>query len=150
MGGEGDIPGGKANTDPVTELFGLPTHMLVWGIWGWCSDWCSWAALLSLGPICSCCSCVCASKWGWGIEEAACVKGFQIETESSEEAGGGWGCWFAECDGETEGGERGAVRGDTSGVVNSHTRPFATEVWDPHVRRGANLAACPLFAPAEL
>lgn len=42
----------------------------------------------------------------------------------------GWGGGTChECDG--------AERGDTSGAVNSHTRPFATEVREPHVWRGS-------------
>lgn len=43
-----------------------------------------------------------------------------LSRTAAGEAGGGK-CRVAECDGEAEGGERGAVRGDASGVVNSHT-----------------------------
>lgn len=53
--------------------------------------------------------------------------------------GGGGAC--DECDG--------AERGDTSGAVNSHTPPFATEVREPHVWRGGSepLRALTLSTP---
>lgn len=82
-----------------------------------------------------------AFKLEQGIEEGWVGGGVKIESGGSEVAwwlGGGGargGLTCDECDG--------AERGDTSGAVNSHTRPFATEVREPHVWRGSELPPPP-------
>lgn len=86
---------------------------------------------------------------GVWIRGGGILKGYaggQIKSEGRE-----WAernvCWLAD---QCEGGEREAVRWDTFGAVNSHARPFAIEVRDPHVWTGVDPVIWLLFAPTEL